>query len=125
MTSSRRFVEAFGLLSLVLTGAALLNDRGGGDYFFSLLGLVLLTTIAPYAVVLRVLARPTSPWVLALGRAAIAFGVTDVCVRTPALLFPDDGLNGAVVLWLPLVALVGIPLLAATFRAITHIIPIK
>ena len=125
MTSSRRFVEAFGLLSLVLTITALLNDRGGGDYFFSLLGLVLLATIAPYAVVLRVMARPVSPWTVALGRAAIVFGITDVCLRTPALLFPDEGLNGAVVVWLPLVALVGIPLLAATLRAIPHIIPVK
>lgn len=125
MMSARRFVEAFGLVSLLLTLAELLNDRGGGDYFFSLVGLVLLITIAPYVVVVRLLSRPSSSRTAPVGQAATAFGLFDVCVRTPALLFPDERLNGTAVLWLPVLALIAIPALAAVLRLIPRIIPTK
>jgi len=121
MTRARVFVEAFAGLSLLVTLSRLLTDTGGGDYFFTLLGAVLLGSILPYLVALGVMYRVQPSWGVAVGLAAVGFGVLDAVVRVQAFYFPTEASGGGMALWLPLSSLVIIPVLAAIVRTMAAV----
>ncbi len=109
MARVANFVQAFQLLSAGITLAKLSVDTGGGDYFFTLVGLVLMGTVLPYLLAFAAMRRLPPRWGLAVGIAAALFGAVDVSVRMQAFFFPTDRINGGMALWLPLSALVMIP----------------
>ncbi len=104
------FCQAFLLLSTLITAAKLSTDTGGGDYFFTLLGAVVLGGAAPYLVALSVMRQLRSPWAAAVGVATILFGLVDAGVRTQAFFFPTDTSDGGMALWLPIWSVALIPL---------------
>jgi hypothetical protein len=112
---TRGYVEAFGALSVVITLTKLAGDRGGGDYFFTLFGLVMAGTVAPYWCALGAMKRASGEWRSAIGLAAALFGAVDVAVRLQAFFFPTERSNGAMALWLPLAAVVVVPTMSVLF----------
>lgn len=117
MNAAIRFVQGFLTLSLLITLAKLSTDSGGGDYFFTLLGLVLAATLLPYAAAMTVMRRATHRLGLAVGLATIMFGMLDSAVRIQAFFFPTDRSGGAMALWLPVYSLALIPLLTSVVYA--------
>jgi hypothetical protein len=107
-----RFVQAFLTVSLLITLAALSTDTGGGDYFFTLIWLVTMGTVAPYLIAGALMRRLGARWARAVGAATVTFGIIDTTVRTQAFFFPTDRSNGAMALWLPIYALGLIPFFA-------------
>jgi hypothetical protein len=112
MQTTVGFVQAFLTLSLVITLARLSTDTGGGDYFFTLIAVVVAGSAAPYFLALKAMARlkPRRAW--ATGVATTIFGVLDTSVRTQAFFFPTERSGGGMALWLPLYAILLIPLLS-------------
>lgn len=108
-----RFAHGFGFLSLLVTLIALGDDRGGGDYLFTLMALVLWGAAGPYLLALAAVRRLRPAWSHAVAIGTALFGVIDVPVRMQAFYFPTDRSGGAMALWLPVSSLVLIPLFAA------------
>ena len=99
-------------LSLGLTAGALLNERGGGRWMFTLIGLVLFGAAAPYLAAGAAVRRLPARWAVAVGVAVCVFGVADAAMRTQAFYFPESDSDGAMALWLPIASLAAIPLTA-------------
>jgi len=110
--------------SLAVTVARLSTDRGGGQYLFTLIAFVIVSTIAPYWLSMRAMERVTQPrWTLAIGAAACVFGLADVTMRTIGFFFPTDRLDVRLAFWLPLSSLVAIPFI--TVIAHTFLVAIR
>jgi|CXWL01.1.fsa_nt_gi hypothetical protein len=107
-----RFIQAFLTLSVGITLVKLSGDSGGGDYFFTLVWLVLMGAAAPYLVAMSTMRRVGERWRLAIGLATILFGAVDAAARTQAFFFPTDRIGGGMALWLPIYAVGLIPLFA-------------
>lgn len=116
MVTPRVFVEAFLLLVLGITGLRLLDDRGGGQYFFTLLLLVIVGTVLPYVLTLWALPRVPPRWGTSLGVGASIVGTIDAAVRTQAFYFPTEASGGGMAFWLPLYAIVAIPLVTCVIH---------
>jgi len=71
-----RFVQAVLTLSVGITLAKLSGDRGGGNYLFTLIAMVLLGAAAPYLIAMATMRRVAEPWGLAIGLATILFGAS-------------------------------------------------
>jgi hypothetical protein len=121
MTRVRVFIEGFAALSLVVTLSRLSTDTGGGDYFFTLLGVVLLGSVLPYLVALAVMSRLQPAWSAAVGLAAVVFGALDGVMRVQAFFFPTERSGGGMALWLPLSSFVIIPALAGILRTMAGV----
>ena len=111
MDTLLRFLRMLLVLSLAITLIQLAQDRGGGNMFFTLLGLVLALNVAPYLGSIAAMKRLPVRWGLAVGVAACLFGVADVGVRMQAFNFPTENSDGRMALWLPIYAVAAIPLL--------------
>jgi hypothetical protein len=112
MDTLLRFIRMLLALSLAITLIQLAQDRGGGDMFFTLLGLVLALNVAPYLGSIAAMKRLPVRWGLAVGVAACLFGLADVGIRMQAFNFPTETSDGRMALWLPIYAVAAIPLLA-------------
>jgi hypothetical protein len=119
--TATRFVQAFLTLTLVITLAKLSVDTGGGDYFFTLIWLVLVATAAPYWLALTLMRRVGTGWRDAIGAAAIAFGIIDAGVRTQAFFFPTERSGGAMAVWLPIYSLAIIPAVTVIARTFLNV----
>jgi hypothetical protein len=106
-----RLAQALMLLSLLVTAAKLSTERAG-DYLFTMIGLVLLGTAAPYLMALAVARRTRERWALAITIAVCVLGVVDVAWRVQAFFFPTDTSHASMGLWLPLSSVWAIPLAA-------------
>ena len=115
----RTLARALMWVSLAVTLAKLSTDRGGGQYLFTLIAFVILSTLAPYWLSMRAMERVTQRrWALAIGAACCVFGLTDVTMRTIGFFFPTGRLDVRLAFWLPISSLVVIPfaaLIAHTF----------
>ncbi|MEQ1759729.1 MAG: hypothetical protein ABL986_15540 [Vicinamibacterales bacterium] len=107
-----RFVQAFLTLSVGVTIARLTTDTGGGDYFFTLIFLVVMGAAAPYWLAMKVARRTPPRWAASIAWAALAFGAIDCAVRVQAFYFPTEASGGGMALWLPIYAIGLIPLFA-------------
>ncbi len=112
MTTALGFVQAFLTLSFTITLVKLSGDSGGGNYFFTLLWLVLMGTAGPYLLAMALMRRVTPPWATAIGIGAAVFGAIDVAIRMQAFFFPTERSGGGMALWLPIYSLGLIPLFA-------------
>jgi hypothetical protein len=112
MDTLSRYLRTLMVLSLAITGVALIGDRGGGRWFFTLLGFTIAINLAPYLLSLAAMRRLPRRWGLALGTAACLFGVADVAVRMQAFNFPTPRSDAGMAFWLPVFSVVAIPLLA-------------
>ncbi len=110
MDTTVRFLQAFLTLSFGITLVKLSGDSGGGDYFFTLLWLVLVATAAPYLLAMATMRRVGERWGLAIGIATLIFGFADAAVRMQAFFFPTDRSGGGMAFWLPIYSLGIIPL---------------
>jgi len=117
-----RFVQAVLTLSVGITLAKLSGDRGGGNYLFTLIAMVLLGAAAPYLIAMATMRRVAEPWGLAIGLATILFGVADNAVRTQAFFFPTERSGGGMALWLPIYSLGLIPLFAVILHTAIGVI---
>ena len=105
-------------ISLAITLARLSTDRGGGDYLFTLIGFVVLSTLAPYWLSMRAMDRVTPRWALAIGAAVCLFGIGDITLRTIGFFFPTFSIDARLAFWLPIASIIAIPftaLIAHTF----------
>jgi hypothetical protein len=112
-----RYIRMLMVLSLAITGLQLVQDRGGGQWFFTLLGLVVALNLAPYLGAIAVMRRVPPRWAQAVGTSTCLFGLADVAVRMQAFNFPTENSDGRMALWLPLSALAAIPLLTVVCYA--------
>ncbi len=112
MTTALGFIQAFLTLSVGITAAKLSTDSGGGDYFFTLIGLVMFGSAAPYLLATASMRRVGDTWAQAIGVATMMFGAVDVSVRMQAFFFPTERSGGGMALWLPISAIALIPLFA-------------
>ena len=113
MDTLLRFLKTLMVLSVALTGWQLLGDRGGGDWFFTLLGLTIALNLAPYLGSIEAMKRLPVRWGLAVGIAACLFGVVDVGWRMQAFNFATSSRDaGIAAFWVPLGGVAAIPLLA-------------
>ena len=110
--TSVRFAQAFMGLSLAITLAKLSTDRGGGQFLLTLIGFVILSTLAPYWLSQMAMRRLTPRWAAAVGIALVVFGSTDVALRMRGFFFPSETLDGRLAFWLPIYSLAAIPLTA-------------
>ena len=117
MDTLLRFLKTLMVLSVAITGWQLLGDRGGGQYFFTLLGLVVALNFAPYLLSLAAMKRLPERWGLAVGAGACAFGAADVLWRMQAFNFPTENSGAEMALWLPIYAAAAIPLLTVVSYA--------
>lgn len=115
METAIRFAQACMWLSGLITASALVNERGGGQYMFTLMALVLLGAVLPYYAALGAARRLSGRWGTAIASAACAFGALDVLVRMQAFYFPTDRSAGGMALWLPLSSLLVLPILSVLF----------
>lgn len=118
METATRFAQAFLLLSVGTTLARLSTDTGGGDYFFTLIWLVLVGTVAPYLTGFAAARRVSAKWGLAIVTATAIYGAMDASVRMQAFFFPTERSGGGMALWLPISAVGLIPL----FGVIAHLV---
>jgi hypothetical protein len=106
------FIQAFLTLSVAITLGRLSTDTGGGDYFFTLVALVLAGAAAPYLIALAVIRRLRPLAARSAGMATLVFGIADALVRTQAFFFPSERSGGSMALWLPVYGLCLIPVMA-------------
>ena len=92
--------------------AVKLSTESGGQWLFTMIGLVLFGAAAPYLAARAVMRRVQPAWALATGWAAVIFGVADVAIRTWAFYVPNASLGGGVAFWLPISAVAAIPFMA-------------
>ena len=109
--TSKRFAQAFLGLSLLVTLAELGRERAN-DYLFTLIGLILFGTAAPYLASFAVMKRVPARWAGAIGIAVALFGAVDVPWRMQAFFFPTDTSYGSMAIWLPLSSVWAVPLVA-------------
>ena len=117
-----RFIQSFLTLSLGITLVKLSGDRGGGNYFFTLIWLVMMGAAAPYLIALAAMRRTQLLWGLSIGWATVLFGITDAAVRTQAFFFPTGNSGGSMALWLPILAVGLIPLFAVILHTIIGVV---
>ena len=108
MTALRRLAIALMWLSVIVT-AVKLSGETTGDWLFTLIGLILLGTAAPYLISLAVMRRVPARWGLALGSAVCVLGGVDVAWRLQAFFYPTESSNAAMGFWLPVSSVWAIP----------------
>jgi hypothetical protein len=116
------FIEAFLTLSVAITLGRLSTDTGGGDYFFTLVALVLAGAAAPYFVALAAIRRLPPQAAKSTAIATVAFGVCDALVRTQAFFFPTERSGGGMALWLPVYGLCVIPLVTVIVHTFAMVV---
>lgn len=120
MNTGIRIVTAVMWANVAVTAAELSRERAG-DYMFTMIGLVLILTAAPYLASRAVMRRVGAGWALAIGIGACVFGAIDVAVRFQAFFFPTGSLNAGLALRLPFYAVGAIPLFSVIARTLLNV----
>ena len=79
-----RFVQAFLTLSVGVTIARLTTDTGGGDYFFTLIFLVVMGAAAPYWLAMKVMRRTPPRWAATRNSMPAWPGSRTSCANNPS-----------------------------------------
>ena len=112
-----RGVRGLMAVSVAITFAQLARETGG-DYFFTLIGLILLGAALPYLLALAAMRRLPPRWARAAGVVTLLGGVIDAAWRVQAFFYPTPASNRAMAFWLPIYGVLAIPfftVLAHTF----------
>ena len=117
MTATRllRPIKGLMIASVAITFAQLARETAS-QYFFTLVGLILIGAALPYLLAAAAMRRTPERWALAIGVVTCLFGVIDAGWRVQAFFFPTGGSNRAMAFWLPIYALFAIPF----FSVIAH-----
>lgn len=121
METLLRFLRMLMVLSLAITLIQLAQDRGGGNLFFTLVGLVLALNLAPYLGSMAAMRRLPGRWPVAVGMAACLFGAVDSLWRMQAFNFPTENSGGEMALWLPIYGAIAIPVLTLVFYGLLSV----
>ncbi len=120
MWTGTRLVTVVMWANVAVTAAELANETAG-DWLFTMIGLVLILTAAPYLASRAVMRRAGAGWALAIGIGACVFGAIDVALRFQAFFFPTGAINRGLAIRLPFYALAAIPLFSLIARTLLNV----
>ncbi|MGE3403712.1 MAG: hypothetical protein AB7K63_14045 [Vicinamibacterales bacterium] len=110
-----KLIRALMLASAGITFGQLARETAN-DYFFTLVGLILLAAALPYLLATAAITRTPPRWAKAIAIVTCLWGVADATWRVQAFYFPTPASNRAMAFWLPIYGVCAI----AFFSVIAH-----
>jgi len=110
-----KLIKPLMLASVGITFGQLARETAN-EYFFTLIGLILLGAALPYLLAMAAMRRVPARWARATGIVTCLFGLVDAAWRVQAFFYPTPASNRAMAFWLPIYGLFAIPF----FTVIAH-----
>ena len=111
----RTLIRSLMVVTVGITFGQLARETAN-EYFFTLVGLILLAAAVPYQLKLKAMTRLPPRWSRALGIVGCVWGAADAVWRVQAFYFPTPSSNRSMAFWLPIYGVCAIPF----FTVIAH-----